>query len=82
MYHKMKTIRSEAHDIGSYEINTISLSAYDDKRYILKDGVNSYAYSFCFQKLAHLPDGFGQIMNSKSGHIMFNFFSKKKIYHN
>lgn len=46
MYHKMKTIRSEAHDIGSYEINTISLSAYDDERYILKDGVSSYAYRY------------------------------------
>lgn len=46
MYHKikMKTIRSEAHEIGSYEINKISLSTYDDKRYLLNDGITSYAY--------------------------------------
>ena len=42
--HTMKTIRSKKHEIGSYEINKISLSAFDDKRYILEDGINSYAY--------------------------------------
>ena len=26
------------------EINKVSLSAYDDKRYILDDGITSYAY--------------------------------------
>ena len=31
MYHKMKTIRSQRHQIGSYEINKISLSCFDDK---------------------------------------------------
>ena len=44
MYHKMKTIRSQNHKLGSYEINKVSLSCFDDKRYILKDGVNSFAY--------------------------------------
>jgi len=39
MFHKMKTIRSENHNLGSYEINKVSLSCFDDKRYIL-----SYAY--------------------------------------
>ena len=34
MYHKMKTIRSENHQLGSYEINKVSLSCFDDKRYI------------------------------------------------
>ena len=32
------------HELGSYEINKISLSCFDDKRYILKDGIKSYAY--------------------------------------
>ena len=32
--HKMKTIRSEKHQINSYEINKISLSCFDDKIYI------------------------------------------------
>ena len=44
MYHKMKTIRSQNHQLGSYEINKVSLSCFDDKRYILEDGVTSYAY--------------------------------------
>ena len=44
MYHKMKTIRSQNHNLGSYEINKVSLSCFDDKRYILKDGHESYAY--------------------------------------
>ena len=44
MHHKMKTIRSQNHQLGSYEINKISLSCFDDKRYILEDGIISYAY--------------------------------------
>ena len=44
VHHKMKTIRSDCHQISSYEINKISLSPFDDKRYILSDGISSYAY--------------------------------------
>ena len=44
MYHKMKTIRSDNHQLGSYEINKVSLSCFGDKRYIHEDGVTSYAY--------------------------------------
>ena len=44
MYHKMKTIRSQNHQLGSYEINKVSLSCFDDKRYIHDNGVSSYAY--------------------------------------
>ena len=44
MHHKMKTIRSQNHQLRSYEINKVSLSCYDDKRYILEDGIHSYAY--------------------------------------
>ena len=44
MHHKMKIIRSENHELGSYEINKVSLSCFDDKRYIHEDGVTSYAY--------------------------------------
>ena len=44
MYHKMKTIRSQNHKLGSYEINKVSLSCFDDKRYILDNGYESYAY--------------------------------------
>ena len=44
MHHKMKTIRSERHQLGSYEINKVSLSCFDDKRYICDNGTSSSAY--------------------------------------
>ena len=44
MYHKMKTIRSENHQLGSYDLNKVSLSCFDDKRYIHEDGIKSYSY--------------------------------------
>ena len=48
MSHKMKTIRSENHELGSYEINKVSLSCFDDKIYLNDDGVTSYAYEHYF----------------------------------
>ena len=44
IHHKMKTIRSEKHQLGSYELNKISLSCFDDKRFIHQNGITSYAY--------------------------------------
>ena len=44
IHHKMKTIRSEKHQLGSYERNKISLSCFDDKRFIHQNGITSYAY--------------------------------------
>ena len=44
MRHKMNTIRSDHHQISSLQINKVSLSCYDDKRYILDDGISSLAY--------------------------------------
>ena len=43
LHHKMKTIRSQKHQLGSYEINKVSLSCFDDKRYIHDNGIISYA---------------------------------------
>ena len=31
MHHTMKTIRSKNHQVGSYELNKVSLSCFDDK---------------------------------------------------
>ena len=42
--HKMKRMESKKHKIGTYEIDKISLSCFDDKRYVLDDGVNTLAY--------------------------------------
>ena len=44
MHHKIKTIRSQRHQLGSYEINKVSLSRFNDKRYIHDNGMSSYAY--------------------------------------
>ena len=43
----MKRIQSKKHKIGTYEINKISLSCFDDKRFILDDGIHTLA---CFHK--------------------------------
>ena len=42
--HKMKRIQAKKHKIGTYEIDKISLSCFDGKRYVLDDGVNILAY--------------------------------------
>ena len=39
----MKRIQSKVHRIGIY-VCKISLSSFDDKRYILDNGINSLAY--------------------------------------
>ena len=42
--HVMKRIQSKLHKIETYGVSKISLSCFDDKRYILDDGINSLAY--------------------------------------
>ena len=44
LHHKMKTMRSQKHQLRSYEINKVSLSCFDDKLYIHDNGITSYAY--------------------------------------
>ena len=39
----MKTMRSQNHHLGTYKINKVSLTSFDDKRYILGDALTSYA---------------------------------------
>ena len=41
--HKMKRIQAKKHKIGTYEINKISLSCFDDKRQVLDDGIHTLA---------------------------------------
>ena len=42
--HKMKRIQAKKHEIGTYEIDKIFLSCFDDKRFVLNDGVHTLAY--------------------------------------
>ena len=48
--HKIKIIQTKKHKIGTYEIDKISLSCFDDKRQVLDDGVHTLAY---FHKDSH-----------------------------
>ena len=42
--HTMRGIKPKNHSLGTYETNKISLSCFDDKRYIVKSGINTLAY--------------------------------------
>ena len=42
--HNMKVIKSNEHKIYTSCIDKTSLSAFDDKRYILSDGIHSLPY--------------------------------------
>ena len=37
----MRRIQGKKHKMGTYEINKISLSVFDDKRFVLNDGIHS-----------------------------------------
>ena len=40
----MRRIQSKKHKLGTYEIDKISLSCFDDKRFVLSDGIHTLAY--------------------------------------
>ena len=40
----MRRIQAKKHKIGTYEINKISLPCFDEKRFILDDGIDTLAY--------------------------------------
>ena len=40
----MKRIQAKKHKIGTYEIDKISLSCFDGKRFVLDDGVHTLPY--------------------------------------
>ena len=42
--HKMKRIQSKKHKLGTYKTDRISLSCFDNKRYVLDDGIHNLSY--------------------------------------
>ena len=42
--HNMRGIKSKHNEIYTYESNKTSLSAFDGKRYVLDDGINTLPY--------------------------------------
>ena len=44
MRHKTRRIQGKKHKIGRYKIDKISLSCFDDKRFVLDDGIHTLPY--------------------------------------
>ena len=42
--HKIKWVLAKKHNTGTYEIEKISLSCFDNKRYVLDDEIHTHAY--------------------------------------
>ena len=47
LHHSMTMFRTHHHQINTVVQNKISLSAYEDKRFIGNDGITSLAYGHC-----------------------------------
>ena len=65
--HKMKRIQGKKHKMRTYEINKISLSVFDDKRFVLDDGIHTLAY---FHK--DLKNRFSQMITNKKNSKRFS----------
>ena len=42
--YRMRRIQGKKHKMGTCEINKISLSCFDDKRFVLHNGIHTLAY--------------------------------------
>ena len=42
--HEMRRIQRKKHKLGIYEVDQISLSYFDDKRFVLNNGIHTFAY--------------------------------------
>ena len=42
--HEMRRFQGKKHKMGTYEIKKISLSCFDDKRFVLNDEIHTLAY--------------------------------------
>ena len=65
--HKMRLMQGKKHKMGTYEINKISLSVFDDKRFVLDDGIHTLAY---FHK--DLKNRFSQMIANKKNSKRFS----------
>ena len=65
----MRRIQGKKHKMGTYEINKISLSVFDDKRFVLNDGIHTLAYFHKdLKKQIHTDDSkrFSQMVTNKN----------------
>ena len=40
----MRRIQGKKHKMGTYKINKMSLTVFDDKRFVLDDGIHTLGY--------------------------------------
>ena len=69
----MKRFQRKKHKIGTYEIKTISLSCFDDKKFVLDDEIHTLDY---FTKEIHTDSHkkkrFSQMVTNKNGCVQIN----------
>ena len=65
--HKMRRIQGKRHKMGTYEVNKISLCIFDDKRFVLNNGIDTLAY---FHK--DLKHRFSLMVTNKNKFIQIN----------
>ena len=75
--HKMRRIQGKKQKMGTYETNTISLSVFDDKRFVLNDGIHMFAYfhkdlKIRFSQMIINKERFSQMITNKSKCIQIN----------
>ena len=70
---KMRTIQSKIHKLETYEIDRISLSCFDDKRFVLNDEIQTLAYFHEDLKIQILTD------DHKQEEIRKDFHKKKRF---
>ena len=59
----MNVIRSHLHDVYTEEVNKVALSAEDDKRVIMEDGIHTLAYGHYSLKTEGSTRGAAEIYN-------------------
>ena len=87
MRHEVNRIQSKNHNVGSSRINEISLSSYDDKKYILEDGYSRLSHFHKSNKKSHkkyflsnIYRQFVLIFTLVSITNLFNFFFRAIIF--
>ena len=76
--HKMRRIQGKKHKMGTYEINKISLSVFDNKRFVLNNGIQTLAYfhkdlkKITNKKDSHLKKRFSQMIPNKNKCVQIN----------
>ena len=65
MKHSTNVIRSNCHEVGTYNLKKITLSAFDDKRFLYTDGVRILAYGHVRIRSGRDNDGLGHTGSKK-----------------